>query len=512
MPKIGDVMQKFIMSSPKRAIWFMTTMPASFWEKQSQKMALQTFHEAAKKVPAYQDFLKKHNVNPDEIKTLKDFQEKVPITSKKNFLHQYPLIDLTDKEFKKIYGLCYSSGSTGMPTPFFYRRKIFFAIFQGWLSWLNYIWDICSFSNNTLFINAAPLGVWAWGYNTHLLMGYILKKYNITYTTPGCDPQMVLKILKEIGENYSQVIISTIPSLIKQVLDEGDKQNLKWEKFNLKIQLAGEYLSKDFQDYILSKIDPKNKTTTRIFNIYAAGDAGVLGITLPLSLLIQKLVEKDENLKSSLLTDPSLSLFQYNPLSVFLEEKEGDLLITTTTSSIPIIRYKLGDSVKIISFQEMENKLKECGYFISDLLKEEDWQKGYFKWPFLILQGRSDDMLTIFSGAKISPQNLFPLLDMPEAKEINSFKLTTETEKDFNNRLVVYLELKDNLKPSTQDVINLEKKYQKLVHQCLSKTNIDYQDAYRLNPEMVLPIVKVFPFGQGAFNEDKKRPKIKIVI
>ena len=195
-----------------------------------------------------------------------------------------------------------------------------------------------------------------------------------------------------------------------------------------------------------------------------------------------------------------------------MEEKEGDLLVTTTASSMPIIRYKLGDSVKIISFQEMENKLKECGYTIPDLLKKAGWQKGYFKWPFLILQGRSDDMLTIFSGAKISPQNLFPLLDMPEAKEINSFKLTTETEKDFNNRLVVYLELKDNLKPSTQDVINLEKKYQKLVHQCLSKTNIDYQDAYRLNPEMVLPKIKIFPAKQGPFEGDDKRPKKRFVI
>ena len=504
-------MQTFIMANPKRATWFMTTMPASFWEKKSQRMALQTFQEAAKKVPAYQDFLKKNNVNPEEIKTLKDFQEKVPVTSKKNFLHKYPLIDLTDKEFKKIFGICYSSGSTGVPTPFLYRRKIYFSALQGWLSWLDYMWDICSSSNNTLFINAAPLGVWSFGYTTHLLIGRVLKKYNITYITTGCDSQTVLKILKEIGENYSQVIISTIPSLIKKILDEGDEEKIKWEKFNLKLQLAGEYLSEDFQKYILFKIDPEKREVWRIFNLYAAGDTGLIGFTTPLSLLIQKIKKKDKNL-NSLLNDYSFSLFQYNPLSIFLEEKEGDLLVTSSASLIPIIRYRLGDSVKIIPFQKMESKLKEYGYFISDLLKKEGWQKSYFKWPFLMLQGRKDDILTIFSGAKISPQNLFPLLNMPDAKEMNSFKLAIETEQDFNKRLVVYLELKENLKPSTQEVINLEKKYQDLVHQCLLKTNIDYQDAYRINPEIVLPKIKIFPAGQGPFEEDNKRPKKIFVI
>ncbi|MGB9743241.1 MAG: phenylacetate--CoA ligase family protein [Minisyncoccales bacterium] len=491
----------------------MTTMPASFWEKKGEKMALRTFHEAAEKVPAYKDFLKKHNVDPKTIQNLKDFQEKVPISSKKNFLHKYSLADLTGKEFDKVFGICFSSGSTGIPTPFLYRRKIFFSAFQGWLSWLDYMWDICSPSNNTLFINTTPLGVWSFGYTINLLMGRVLGKYNITYVTTGCDSQMVLKILKEVGENYSQVIISTIPSFLRKILDEGDEQGIKWEKLNLKLQLGGEYLSEDFQEYILSKIDPERKEGWRIFNLLAAGDTGLIGFTPLLPMIIQKIAKKDEKFRSILLDQKSpFSLFQYNPLSIFLEEKEDNLLVTATASLVPIIRYKIGDSAKIVSFSEMEKKLKSCGYTIPALLEKEGWQKGYFKWPFLIFLGRSDDMITIFSGAKISPQNLSPLLNMPEAKEIKSFKLTTQTNKNLEVKLVVYLELKPNLKPTPQEKADLERKYQNLVHQCLLKTNIDYQDAYRISPDRVLPQVKIFLSGQGLFQDDISRPKPKMVI
>jgi len=59
MSKIGRIFQNFILSNPKRAIWFMKTMPASFWEKQGRKLALEAFREAVKNSPAYQDFLKK---------------------------------------------------------------------------------------------------------------------------------------------------------------------------------------------------------------------------------------------------------------------------------------------------------------------------------------------------------------------------------------------------------------------------------------------------------------------
>src|SRR5438270_235684 len=76
-------------------------------EKQGQKQALKTFQAAAKRVPAYKDFLKKTGVNPKSVKDFADFQW-LQLVTKANYLHKnyqqlilagYPpfLKDLIDK-------------------------------------------------------------------------------------------------------------------------------------------------------------------------------------------------------------------------------------------------------------------------------------------------------------------------------------------------------------------------------------------------------------------------------
>jgi len=53
MSKISAIFQNFIISNPKRAIWFMKSMSASFWEKQNKKLALEVFKEARENSPGY---------------------------------------------------------------------------------------------------------------------------------------------------------------------------------------------------------------------------------------------------------------------------------------------------------------------------------------------------------------------------------------------------------------------------------------------------------------------------
>ncbi len=42
------------------------------WQKRGETRALELFHAAAERVPAYKDFLKKNKVKPDEIKIIND--------------------------------------------------------------------------------------------------------------------------------------------------------------------------------------------------------------------------------------------------------------------------------------------------------------------------------------------------------------------------------------------------------------------------------------------------------
>jgi len=110
-------MQKIVISNPKTGMWFLSHMPASFWERQGRKKALATFYEAAERVPAYQKFLKEKGVNPKEIRTFEDFQKKVPLTDKENYILKYPLNELCwGEKIEKMYTVSTSSGSTGTPS------------------------------------------------------------------------------------------------------------------------------------------------------------------------------------------------------------------------------------------------------------------------------------------------------------------------------------------------------------------------------------------------------------
>src|SRR4051794_10522620 len=63
------------------------------WIESGQKMALELFHAMSRRVPAYKDFLKQHNINPESIKTTADLAQ-VPTISKDNYLRAYPLEQL----------------------------------------------------------------------------------------------------------------------------------------------------------------------------------------------------------------------------------------------------------------------------------------------------------------------------------------------------------------------------------------------------------------------------------
>src|SRR4051812_47956159 len=89
-------------------------------EKGAQKKALRTFHAAAERVPAYNDFLKHHDINHKKIRSFDDFK-RLPLVDKDNYLRKYPLEQLM-WDGKKFDGdiISVSSGSSG--EPYFWLR------------------------------------------------------------------------------------------------------------------------------------------------------------------------------------------------------------------------------------------------------------------------------------------------------------------------------------------------------------------------------------------------------
>lgn len=129
--------------------------------KTSSLKPLDLFHEAVKRIPAYKNFLKKHKVNPSNIKTMKDFV-KIPQMTKENYILAYDFKSRTwDGDTRNEHMISTSSGTMGEPT--FWPRDIQ-TVVEGAM-YHEMIFDQCfgMKKKRTLFINGFALGNWIAG-------------------------------------------------------------------------------------------------------------------------------------------------------------------------------------------------------------------------------------------------------------------------------------------------------------------------------------------------------------
>lgn len=509
--KIGDLIQKFFMSNPKRAMWFLSNMPPSFWEKKGRQRVLATFHEVAEKVKAYKTFLKEREVKPEEIKTFEDFKKYVPVMDKKSYIARYKLEDRCLGESSGMSTVSMSSGSSGIPT--FWPR-----IAKQDLMLPNYFenfylqnWDIDK--KSTLIVVTMALGAWIAG---QLVSGATKPiadsgKHSLTLVTPGSDIEQIVKIIKGIGVNYEQIIIVVYPSLLGPILEAGEKENINWKRLNVKLWIGGEATSGTWHKYIRKRLGIDADDLTSVVSVYGTADAGGIGFGSPLSSLIVNLALKNKKLAKDLFKGETLpSLVQFNPMGYFIEEIDGGIVINYR-SGVPLIRYSIHDKGGVISYKKALRILKNHNYDAERMLLKRGYSKNkIWKWPFVYIFGRSNNTVSI-GGANIYPENIEAALYRRETRRIHSFKLAIDTDRNGNMRFVILVELKKGRVPSKRELANLDKKYHDIFLERLLKVNDDFRDAFEDDPKSTDPLIKIYPFGHGPFALDKKRTKPRLI-
>jgi phenylacetate-CoA ligase len=510
--KIGDLMQKFFMSHPKRAMWFLSTMPASFWEKQGRKKVLNTFYEAAEKVPAYKKFLREHKVDPKSIKIFEEFQEKVPILDKESYIRRHKLNDLCPEKLSEMSTISMSSGSSGTPTfwPRLATQDIMLPNYFENFYLQN--WDIEK--KPTLIVVTMALGLWMAGQLVSGATKPIVDrgKYPLTLVTPGADIGQIIKIIKGVGSDYTQIIIVVYPSLLIPILEEGEKENINWKKLNIKLWIGGEPVSTEWLKYIRNRLEVNPDDLSSVLNVYGCADAGGIGFSSPLSSLIVNLALKDKKLARKLFTSETVpTLVQFNPMGYFIEAIDGEIIINYR-SGVPLIRYNIHDKGGVISYEKALKVLKNHNYDVEKILLKKGYSKNkIWRWPFVYTFGRKNNVISI-GGANVYPENIESILYQKELKEINSFKLGIEINKKGEMHFIILVELKKGRKISGKTLVNLEKRYHDIFLKRLLEVNDDYRDAYRIDPQSTDPIVGIYKFGEGPFAEDRGKTKKKYIL
>jgi len=465
----------------------------------STKKTLDLFHQAAKEVPAYRDFLQKEGVRADAIKTFDDFKKYVPVTDKKNYISKYPLPMLCWKGnlfFNQI--IASSSGTTG--EPFFWPRGPM-QDNEGIDSHEVIYRDIFKTDRlKTLVVVCFSMGEWVAGFFTATsTIGVAARGYKLNVITPGLERTTAIRSIKALGHYYDQVIIAGYPPFVKDVLDDGKEAGINWSKLNTKLLMAGEGISEEWRDYILKEAGSKNSYTDAI-NIYGSADAAMLGYETPTSILIRRIYNRSPRLRQDFFGTSNLSsLVQYNPMQRYFEVVDGELVVTTQ-AGVPLIRYNTQDNGGLYSFDELVGPIQQRFNDRSRLLDVgvDSWKK----LPFIYLHGRAHSVATIYS-VNVYPENIKAALVDKRIRQwiTGRFTMATGHLANMDQSLVINIELSKGMDVEQADRnLVLE-----IIVKKMRKLNAEYNYLYKSIPKKAEPRIEFIQWGDvNYFNRDGK--------
>lgn len=448
--------------------YYQTVDPETLAEEGFRR-ALQLFYSASERVPAYKDFLKKHGVNPALIKTKEDFKE-VPVVNKHNYLRAYPLQDLLwDGKLDNLFILSSSSGSTG--EPFLWPRGEEQEL-EGGMNFEMMFGSVFGADKlSTLYVISFAMGTWISGPFVLACAENLCRKgYVITSVTPGIETSIALSLIKNLASSYEQIVISGYPPFVKDLLDLGEQEGIKWKDHQVKFLFAAEGFSEKFRDYIHEKVGATDPLTTSL-NIYGSADAAVLAHETPLTTKIRRLIADNPEHIEELFQDKRLpTLAQYDPRLKYFEVLSDNSLIFTTRSGIPLIRYAIGDTGGIYQYHEMEKKLAELGITLSEVFSQKD-KKFLWKMPFVYVFGRSDLTVSLY-GLLVYPEHIKYGLERSGLSREISGKFVMSIE--YNAKQNQYLLIRVELAQGATSTAMLSEKVQKAIVEGLRSVNSEY--------------------------------------
>ena len=495
-------------SNPEILLKKLKSEPANLWVKKGESGALKFFHEAAERVPAYKDFLKKRGIKHKSIKTIKDFR-KVPFTDKNNYLRKYSFADLSwDGRFsEKRWVISSTSGSTG--EPFYFPRERWQDMQYAGTAELYLRANFNIHKKSTLYINCFALGVWIGGIFTYEAVKLIAEKgkYKLSIINPGLNKNEIFKAVKRLGHEFEQLIIGGYSPFVKDVIDEGEKEGISWKDYDIGFVFSAEAFSEEFRDYIIKKCGIKNPFKGTL-NHYGTVDQGTLAHETPLAVMIRKMAVKNKKFFDMVFRNKEgrlPTLAQYDPEMFFFEEVDGGL-ICTAASGLPLIRYDLKDYGGIIDFDEMVQNFYSAGFDFKRETKKRDIADSVWRLPFVYVFERKDFSVSL-AGANIYPETVKRALTSVKiaGKLTGKFSMSVENDKNYNQLLKINIELKKGVKKASK---SFRRMTTDIILRRLLKENSEFRSVFHdQKGGRAIPKIVFWPYEYPLYFSGKGKQK-----
>ncbi|MBD3279997.1 hypothetical protein GF389_00550 [Candidatus Dojkabacteria bacterium] len=394
-------LQRLLLKNTAIARYFLERVPSGLLLKLGKKKSSVAI-KFAKKTKAYSTFLKKQNLlNEKKL-------ENLPIIDKNNYIDKYSLEELAIESLEDNYTIEQSSGYGGKP---YY--------------WVRYVGQDDTMSNylqlglektflihkrKTIFINTMALGTWVAGTKLARSSCEVANKKGnrMTVINAGTVKEDIVNAIKDLAQYYEQILFIGYPPLLEDIFETTVKQGYFPKEKHIGIIAGGESFPESWRDYVTTLFEKVSVKDLRIFSAFGAADTGLeIGYEQPITVKLRKLLAENHELRHKYLGEKvnyTPHFFQYNPMSIYIEEHKGELVFTAR-AGIPIVRYNLHDSGGIFTYQEMRNILKDGGV---DVEKYEKENKP-MKLPIVYIYGRSDGSISV-DGANIYIQDIQSVL------------------------------------------------------------------------------------------------------
>jgi phenylacetate-CoA ligase len=506
MGAVADFAQNLMQSNPRRADWFQRHLSEGTAERLGRRKAMGLFHEASTKVAAYRRFLAEHGVDPTAVRSFDDFQA-LPMPDKSNYLvpNRERLEDLViGGKITDYYAIGRSSGYSG--EPLFWPRTI--QQEKSIAAGLEML--VVTFRNAdripTLLVVCFDLGMWVGGeMAAHSARTIAKKRHPITATTPGSDIDETLAVVRNLSHMYEQTMIMGYPPYLRQLLERGEEEGIRWKDLNVSLLAGGEGYSEEWRLHMLQRIG-KEHDLTAIMGGFGSSEGMLVGLEQPLTIVARRLGNQDESLREDLYGPDAncYALVQYSPVGTYVEIIDGEMVLTSG-GAVPLVRYNGHDLAGTIGFERFMSILADHGYGPERLRSEGVDLSRIWKNPFLYSLGRNDSVSV--DGANIYAEGISPALFRPGMEGISNWKLAIHEVED-QLQLMILVELQRGIAAEEAEVRHSRsQRYSAVFLDQLNAVNPDFRSAYRNNPDSLTPHVVIYEYGRGPFSGDEARIK-----
>ncbi len=439
---------------------------------EGEKRAIRAFQRAARKLPGYNDIIKRNGINCKSVTNIDTFKQLIPIIDKSIFNNTIEQLCI-DGKINNLKSIMLSSGFSNRFSYGISSKKELDSLieFSDMLLELNF--KISRYS--TFLINCLGMGVHV---NTSL---------PIAETSVRSD--IVVELVKKICNKYDQIVILGNTYFMKKVLEEGVEKGIDWGKICIHIVVGEDWFSENYRSYLarILGIDPDNMQKGAILSTLGICELGLSLFQESVDTVrIRRLADANPKLKSALFgkdIDVVPMLFHYNPFQIFLEECDGKLIFTTLNNDalMPLIRYSPGDKGIIIPY----NKLKDIlsNFSMNDYIPS-------LKLPLVAVKGREGKFIKIEKNI-FTPEQVKTGIysDADTARATTGYFVMS---KDIDNG---HLKIEIQLKEGREDIFAMQEKFRDVIKRYINTDNFN----------VVVYLYKDFPYGMALTYEEKFR-------